>query len=200
MTRDRLAIHDEDAELVIAWRRGEFSAFEELVRKYQKRMLNIAYRCVGDYEAACEVVQDAFAAAYRGGESFRGAARFSTWLTGITVSLSRNRLPQSRNKRSSEAYPPGAPPADFTGGAHREHPSPSAPEQLEMLDLSEKLHGCIGALDADSREMIVLRDVQGLTYEEICAILVIREGTVKTRLSRAREMAKDCLKRAAGAL
>ena len=199
MTIDLHAMHDDDADLVIAWRQGEISAFEELVRKYQKRMLNIAYRCVGNYEDACEVTQYAFVAAYRGRDAFRGAARFSIWLTGITVKLSRNRLRKIGSGRDDRAVSSEVQVARGNGGVTREIPA-SAPDQLVWHDLSGKIQGCISALDADSREMIVLRDVQGFSYDEVCAILSIREGSVKSRLSSARELVKDCLKRATGAL
>src|SRR5512137_1129582 len=105
MSEDRHNIIDEDAALVAAWRRGEISSFEALVRKYQKRMLNIAFRITDDYEDACEVTQDAFVAAYKGIDSFRGAARFSTWLTSITLNLSRNRHQQTQAKRRNEVSP-----------------------------------------------------------------------------------------------
>ncbi len=193
---------DEDAALVASWRRGELSAFEALVGRHQKRMLNIAFRITGDYEDACEVVQDAFVAAYRGIESFRGASRFSTWLTSITVNLSRNRLQQVHAKSRNHAYSLDSTSMDGDCGPAHEHasPAPSALERLERLDLHEKLRGCIKALTAEFRETIVLRDLQDFSYDEICAILKVRQGTVKSRLFRAREMVKDCLKRAVGEL
>ena len=194
MTKTRHAIHDEDADLVIAWRQGNTSAFEELVKKYQKRMFNIAYRCTGNYEDACEVTEDAFVAAYRGRNSFRGAVRFSAWLTGITVKLSRTRH--------------GATPAGRTGSSPSSHVRMAgggnvtglAPELPEWHDLSGRIQGCLDSLDAETREMVVLRDVEGFPYGEICEILAIREGTINTRLTKARELVKDCLKPAAGAL
>ncbi len=193
---------DEDAALVASWRRGELSAFEALVGRHQKRMLNIAFRITGDYEDACEVVQDAFVAAYRGIESFRGASRFSTWLTSITVNLSRNRLQQVQAKSRNHAYSLDGSRADGDCGPAHEQPSsaPSALEQLERLDLHEKLQRCIKALAAEFRETIVLRDLQDFSYDEICAILKVRQGTVKSRLFRAREMVKDCQKRVVGEL
>src|SRR5512136_2192484 len=96
MNDDRQHISDEDAVTVASWRRGEISSFETLVTKYQKRIFNIAFRITGDYEDACEVTQDAFVAAYRGIDSFRGESRFLTWLTSIVLNLSRNRLQQIR--------------------------------------------------------------------------------------------------------
>jgi len=202
MRDDRQTTIDDDAELVASWRSGELSSFEALVRRHQKRMLNIAFQITGDYEDACEVVQDAFLAAYRGIDSFRGASRFSTWLTSITVNLSRNRLQQVRAKRHNEAYSLDCP-ADGTESSRSREvacPAPSALDRVERLDLHEKLQGCIKALAAEFREAIVLRDLQDFSYDEICAILKIREGTVKSRLFRAREMVKDCLKRAVGVL
>jgi len=202
MGDDRHNITDEDSVLVASWRRGELASFEALVAKYQKRMLNIAFRITGDYEDACEVAQDAFVAAYRGIEAFRGSARFSTWLTSITLNLSRNRLQQVQTKRRNEAYSLDGPaPGEDSSPVH-ERPSsaPSVLEQLEMRALHEKLKDCINALSADFRETIVLRDMQDFSYEEMCSILNVREGTVKSRLFRAREMVRECMKRAVGEL
>jgi RNA polymerase sigma-70 factor (ECF subfamily) len=200
MSDDRHNISDEDAVLVASWRHGELASFEALVGKYQKRMLNIAFRITGDYEDACEVAQDVFVAAYRGIDAFRGAARFSTWLTSITLNLSRNRLQQVRVKRRNEAYSLDGPAhgEDFGSVHERSSPAPSALEQLETRTLHAKLKECINALSVDFRETIVLRDMQDFSYDEICAILNIREGTVKSRLFRAREMVKECMKRAVG--
>jgi len=200
MRDDRHNIIDEDAALVASWRRGEISSFEALVRKYQKRMLNIAFRITDDYEDACEVTQDAFFAAYKGIDSFRGAARFSTWLTSITLNLSRNRHQQVQAKRRKEVHSYDGP----TGGENpafvpeRPAPGPSALEQLERRVVHERLLQCIKALSVEFREAIVLRDLQDYSYGEICAILNIREGTIKSRLFRARDMVKDCLKRGLG--
>ena len=200
MSDDRHNIPDEDSGLVASWRRGELASFEALVGKYQKRMLNIAFRVTGDYEDACEVTQDAFVAAYRGIDTFRGAARFSTWLTSINLNLSRNRLKQVLTKRRNEAYSLNWPAQGEDSGPVHERPSsaPSALEQLEKHALHAKLNECINALSVDFRETIVLRDMQDFSYDEMCAILNVREGTVKSRLFRAREMVKECMKRGAG--
>ncbi len=202
MSDDLHATSDEDAALGASWRRGDISSFEALVRKHEKRMLNIAFRITGDYEDACEVTQDAFVAAHRGIDSFRGASRFSTWLTSITVNLSRNRLQQVRSRQRNEAHSVDCSSAgkDRDPVQERPCPAPTAEERLERLDLHEKLRACIKALAAEFREAIVLRDLQDFSYDEICAILKVRQGTVKSRLFRAREMVKDCLKRAVGDL
>jgi RNA polymerase sigma-70 factor, ECF subfamily len=200
MKDDRHNIIDEDAALVAAWRSGELSSFEALVRKYQKRMLNIAFRITDDYEDACEVTQDAFVAAYKGIDAFRGAARFSTWLTSITLNLSRNRHQQVQAKRRKEVHSNDGPTGGENSAFVPERPAlgPSALEQLERRVVHERLLQCIQALSVEFREAIVLRDLQEYSYGEICAILNIREGTVKSRLFRARDMVKDCLKRGLG--
>lgn len=192
--------YDEDAPLVAAWRRGELSSFESLVRKHQKRMLNVAFRIIGDYHDACEVVQDAFVSAYRGIDSFRGAARFSTWLTSIAINLSRNRLQQAKTKRKNEAFSLDEKGGVEHNGRQQERPStaPSALDRLERMSVHEKLQECMKGLSVDFREAIVLRDVEEYSYDEISAILQVSEGTVKSRLFRARELVKDCLKRAVG--
>jgi RNA polymerase sigma-70 factor, ECF subfamily len=195
MTKTRHAKQDEDADLVIAWRQGKTPAFEELVGKYQKRMFNIAYRCTGNYKDACEVTDDAFVAAYRGRNSFHGVVRFSAWLTGITVKLSRNRHSKLQTGRNDSA--PSSDIQHMAGGVKVPDSAPALPE---WHDLPGRIQGCLNSLDADTREMIVLRDMQGFSYEEICDILSIREGTINSRLTRARELIKDCLKRAEGAL
>jgi RNA polymerase sigma-70 factor (ECF subfamily) len=191
---------DEDAALVASCLNGDLAAFETLVRKYQRRMLNVAFRITGGYEDACEVVQDAFVAAHRGLAGFRGEARFSTWLTSITANLSRNRLEQLLSRRKSEVLWLNEPLRREDGEIDGDPPSgePSALEQLERQAVSEKVQGCIEALSPDAREVIVLRDLEEFTYEEIGVILKIREGTVKSRLSRAREAVKDCLKKFVG--
>jgi len=192
----------DDAELVAAWRKGDPDAFGILVRRHQKTMLNLALRMVGNFEEACEVAQDAFLAAHRGLPGFRGEARFSTWLTAITLNQARNRLAALASRRRNEAFSLDAP-LDTDRGPVFPDPPSQAPGPLEMLErqtLRRRVEGCIQALPAAFREVLVLRDLQERSYEEIGALLKVREGTVKSRLSRAREGVKDCLKRAPGVL
>jgi len=192
----------DDAELVAACRNGDPDAFGVLVRRHQKTMLNLALRMVGNLEEACEVVQDAFLAAHRGLPGFRGEARFSTWLTAITLNQARNRLAALASRRRNEAFSLDAP-LDTARGPVFPDPPSGAPGQLELMErqaLRLRVEGCIQALPVAFREVLVLRDLQERSYEEIGALLKVREGTVKSRLSRAREGVKDCLKRAPGVL
>jgi RNA polymerase sigma-70 factor (ECF subfamily) len=189
---------DDDATLVSSAQTGDLQAFEQLVTKHQKKMLNIAYRLIGDYDDACEVMQDAFVSAYRNIKTFRGDAKFTTWLTTITLNLSKNRLKQMRSRQSHEAYSLNDPIQTDDGTMTIDPPSkePSVLDRMETQDIRTRVQDCIKALDADFREVLVLRDMQDFSYEEIGHMLKVREGTVKSRLFRARDMVKDCLKKA----
>jgi RNA polymerase sigma-70 factor (ECF subfamily) len=191
---------DEDSQLVFACRQGEIDAFEALVEKYQKKMLNVAYRMIGDYDEACEVVQDAFLSAYRSIKKFRGEAKFSTWLYRIVLNLSKNRMTQIRTRGVREVYSIDAVVETEEGSRRVEPPDegPSPLEQMEKKEVDARVQGCINGLDSEYREVLVLRDIQGFSYEEIRDILKIPDGTVKSRLFRARDALKECLKKALG--
>jgi RNA polymerase sigma-70 factor (ECF subfamily) len=188
---------DDDALLVSYAQRDDLHAFEQLVTRHQKKMFNIAYRLIGDYEDACEVVQDAFVSAYKNIKQFRGDAKFTTWLTTITLNLSKNRLKQVRSRQGHEAFSLNDPIQTDDGTMTMDPPSgePSVLDRMEKRDIQTRVQDCIKALDTDFREVLILRDVQEFSYEEIGGMLQLREGTVKSRLFRAREMLKDCLKR-----
>jgi RNA polymerase sigma-70 factor (ECF subfamily) len=193
---------DDDAALVSSTQNGDLHAFELLVTRYQKKMLNISFRLVGDYDDACEVVQDAFVSAYRNIKTFRGDAKFTTWLTTITLNLSKNRLKQMRSRQGHEAFSLDDPIQTDDGEMTMDPPSnePSVLDRMEKRDIQTKVQDCIKSLEADFREVLVLRDMQDFSYEEIGAMLKAREGTVKSRLFRAREMVKECLKKFMGEL
>lgn len=193
---------DDDAALVARCIEGEVDAFEELVRRHEKRMINIAFRITGNFEEACEVVQDAFVSAYRNLEGFKGASRFSTWLYSIVANLSRNSLKRMKAKRKREPVSVDDPVTTEEGAVRVEHASdaPTALEELESKEVQAKVQGCIDALDVDFKEAIVLRDIQGFQYEEIAAMLGIAAGTVKSRIFRARDAVRKCLKKVIGEL
>lgn len=192
----------EDSDLVLLCKKGSLDAFEELVKRHQKRMLNIAFRMVGNYEDACEVVQDAFVSAYRGIREFKGKAMFSTWLYTIVINLSRNRIKQIKTRSIYEQYSINDPlPSDDSRiNAEPESSEPSILERLERQDVQQKVQECINSMENGFREVIILRDIQGFSYDEIGDILKIPDGTVKSRVFRARESLKGCLKKALGEL
>jgi len=193
---------DEDLESVTLCQRGDVDAFRPLVEKHQKRMVNIAYRMMGDYGAACEVVQDAFLHAYKSIRKFRGEAKFSTWLCRIVINLSKNRIKQMKTRLEREGVSLDAPIETEDGHVPHDPPAqePSALEQMERKEVQIAVQVCINALDDDYREVLVLRDIQGLSYDEIGEILKIPGGTVKSRLFRARDALKEGLKKVLGEL
>ncbi len=196
--RDR----DEDAQYVALCQEGEPAAFEVLVRRHQKRMFNIAYRMTGDYDDAGDVVQEAFLSAYRTIKHFRGEAKFSTWLYGIVVNHARNRIRQTGSKAFHEPVSLDDPPVRGEDGPRFDPPSRETPalDGLVRKETQEKVQGCINSLEKEHREIIVLRDIQGFSYEEITGMLGIPDGTVKSRLSRARNALKESLKKVLGDL
>ncbi len=200
--KEKEQISDEDSELISLCKKGDISAFEALVNKHQKRMFNIAYRMTGNYEDACEIAQDAFVSAYRNIKNFEEKSRFSTWLYAIVINLSKNRIKQLKSLNKYGCSSIDDPIATDDGEIKIEIASnePSALERLEAKDIQERVQECISRLDIEYKDIIILRDIQGFSYDEISDMLKIPDGTVKSRLSRARENIKDCLKRLFGDL
>ena len=188
---------DEDADLAVAWRNGDISSFETLMRKYQNRLFNIAFRITGSYQDACEVLRQVCGSAYRAGDYLAsGQIRCFEWLTGLVIAHCRNRYEPVSLARGGESQSGGgAPEGRHHGPAHD---SAHERRRLERLSMHDRLQDCIGMLPGEFREVIVLRDVQGLPYDEISAILRIMPATVMTRMVRAREMVRDCLKQGGG--
>lgn len=186
---------NEDNHYVAMCQRGDTEAFQFLVERHQKKMLNIAFRITGDYEEACETVQESFLSAYRSIKKFRGDAAFSTWLIGITMNHARNQLKKMRSLSHHEGVSIDDHVGAETGHAFFDPPSQETPaiEQLEKKEIQEKVQECIATLDDEFREVLVLRDIQEFSYDEIRDILNIPEGTIKSRLFRARDAMKKCL-------
>ena len=191
-----------DEHYVALVRNGDTDAFRKLVERHQKKMLNIAYRMTGDYEEACEVVQEAFLSAFKASTKFRGDAQFSTWLTSITINHARSRIRQITSRFLREGSSTDDPLDTDTGRVIREPPSGDASpeERLAQKEIQQKVQDCIGSLDTEFREVLVLRDIRGFSYDEIHVILNLPDGTMKSRLFRARESVKNCLKKAFGDL
>lgn len=195
-------IEDDDESYVLRCRRGETEAFAHLVRRHQKKMLNLAYRMIGDYGEACDVVQEAFLSAFRSIGKFRGEARFSTWLGSIVLNQARGHLKQRAVRLGREEMSLDDP--------HNEEKrrfsianlsvEDSVAEGLERRDLEAKIQRCLSVLEADQREVLVLRDIQGCSYEAIGQTLKLPPGTVRSRLFRARNALKDSLLKVIGEL
>lgn len=193
---------DSDHETVLRCKKGDIEAFEEIVRKYEKKMFNISFRMIGDYNEAAEAVQDAFVSAYRNIKGFKGESRFSTWLYSIVVNFSKNRIRKANTRAFREPVSLDDPVGVNDESIKKEPPSGelSVLEKLEKREAALKVQDCINTLEDTFKEVIVLRDMQGFSYEEIITMLHISEGTVKSRLHRARVALKHCLKKYLGDL
>lgn len=193
---------DEDLEYVIRCQKGDTDAFEVLVERHQKQMLNIALRMTGDYNEACDVTQEAFIAAYKSIKKFKAEAKFSTWLYRIVINHSKNRLKQMRHtaKRGTISIddPIEAKSEKLLNPSLVNGANPGT--QMEKREREVHVQRCITSLDHEYKEVLVLRDIRGFSYEEIRDILKIPDGTVKSRLSRARNALKDCLTKVIGDL
>ena len=191
---------DEEMKHVRACQKGDAEAFAFLVERHSKKMLNMAYRMLGDYDDACDVTQEAFLAAFRSIAGFQGESKFSTWLCRIVINYAKNRLKQRQTLSRYESVVLDEK-AGEQGGcaaclAASDDPDPG--EMLERRELEYRVQKCISGLDEDYREVLVMRDIQGFSYEEIRHLLKVPDGTVKSRLSRARLAMKDCLKKMIG--
>ncbi len=200
MTDINLMHKDEDRELVARCQKGDVDAFEILVRTYQKKMFNMAFRITGSMEDASEVVQDAFFSAHRNLKDFQQKSRFSTWLFSITVNTAKNRLKQNLTRKAHEPLSCDDP-LHADSSSKKIEPASDDPSALDLLlkkDRQTSVQECLNRLEQDFREVIVLRDIQGFAYTEIADMLSLAEGTVKSRLFRARDAVKACLKKLMG--
>jgi RNA polymerase sigma-70 factor (ECF subfamily) len=175
-----------DAQLVDRLRRGDRRAFEELVIAHQHRVFGVALRMLGSRAEAEEAAQEVFLRAHQAIAGFRGDAKLSTWLYAITSRLCLNRLASGERRLLREGE-------ETLARLPSGHASPA--DELERSERDAALHRAIAELSDERRMMIVLRDLEGLPYEEIAAALDLELGTVRSRLHRARMDLKEKLER-----
>ena len=178
-----------EQELVLAARRGDDAAFEELVRQYEKKIYHLALRMCGSGEDAMEVAQEAFLAAWRGLKLFRGESSFSTWLYRLTTNAAIDFLRRERRRGWGEQ----ASLNDEEGVIDPPDPGPSPQERTERQELREALARGLETLSPEHRQVLLLRELEGMRYEEIARALNLDLGTVKSRIARAREKLRRTL-------
>jgi RNA polymerase sigma-70 factor (ECF subfamily) len=184
----------DEAELIRRSRGGDTEAFGVLVESYQRRIFATVYRILGNSEDAREMAQEAFLRAWSKLDSFREGARFSTWLYTIALNLTRSELRKRKVRRDVKPVSLDA----VRSGDDGPRPDPEDPEDppdaaVERSEVYERARREIEALDPASREVVVLRDMQSLSYEEIAEALGVPIGTVRSRLHRARETLRERL-------
>lgn len=171
----------DEKHILTRARRGETAAFEELVRLYEKRVYAVALRSSGNPEDAADIVQEVFLRAWRSIESFRGDSGLSTWLFRITMNLC---VDHARHKHAQPQTQPIV--TDDETERPLPDPAPTPEEHLDNRELGRELAAALEEISEEHRRIVLLRDVSGMSYTEIAEVLEISEGTVKSRLSRAR--------------
>jgi RNA polymerase sigma-70 factor (ECF subfamily) len=185
-------ISDPDIELVQSAKRGDISAFEELVRKYDRKVFRIAVNITHNIEDAQEIVQSAFFKVYTHLDRFEANAKFLTWLTRIAVNESLTKLRRLRSQGHEISFD-----SENSSGERLQltfsdwHPNP---EQLySHSEFLELLRHALDELSPALRVVFVLRDIQGLSYDETAAVLKLETTAVKSRLYRARLQLREKL-------
>ena len=165
--------------------RKEAGAFDELVRSHQDRVFDFCTRLMGDREEALDLVQDIFVSVHQHLARFRGGSKLSTWIFRISKNHCLNRLKYLKRRGRGR----GGAPEDLSDQTLGD--SPAAPVQpdaaLALARDKRRVHQAIALLEPEQRVLVALRDIEGLSYEEIIEITELPEGTVKSRLHRARE-------------
>jgi len=170
-------------------------AFRELVATHRDRVFNITYRMLGDRGEAEDVAQEVFISVFKTIDSFREESKFSTWLYRVTVNHCKNRIKYlaRRRDRERDELDETSQASNGASGAPVRHVQPD--RALEGAQLEVLLQDAISRLDDDQREVVVLRDIEDLSIEEICEITGLPDGTIKSRLHRARLVLRKRLQR-----
>jgi RNA polymerase sigma-70 factor, ECF subfamily len=185
-----------DQELLKRFRAGNESAFDDLVLRHQQRAFNVAYQLLRDHEDATEVAQDAFVRAYRSLDSFHGECEFTTWLHRIVVNLAHNkhRWWKRRGRQSSLSLDSPVEIDDAEMPRQIADATDAPDVQAVQAEFVELLNRRMRELPRKFREVIVLRNIENLSYNEIATVLNCSVGTVKSRLARGREALRNSMK------
>lgn len=184
----------KDEDLIKLSVAGDMRAFEELVLRHQNKVYTLAYRYMGNEDDANDMAQEALVKAYRSLKSFKGDSSFSTWIYRITANVCLDEL--RKRKRTVYMISLDEPVATMDGDEFERDfadQSPTADIVMEQKELETYLQNNIDLLKPEHKSVIILRDVMDFTYEEIAEILQTSIGTVKSRLSRGRDILRKKL-------
>ncbi len=183
---------ENDIRLVEQAKKGDLAAFNQLVLKYQGQAYNIAYRLLGDADAAADATQDAFLKAYQRLHQHRGGS-FRSWLLRIVTNTCYDAL-RKRTRYPTQALEPASEDEDPDHLPRWQSDEETPEEAVLRQEINEAVQRGLRTLSPEHRTVIVLSDIEGLSYEEIAEVLNIPVGTVKSRLSRARARLRDYLR------
>lgn len=188
-----LARREAEAELLIAVKNGDATAYQGLVEKYQNRVYHLVYGMVRNREDAADITQDAFVKAYQKIDSFRLESSFYTWLYRIAMNQAIDFL-RKRKRRGTSEFDESIAARESDGSIAESHNSTSPRKALERKQLYKQIMDALEQLPEDQKQVILLREVEGLSYKEICDIMGIPEGTVMSRLFYARKKMQKLLR------
>lgn len=181
-----------DEELMEEIVRGSEEAFAALVRRYQSRIINAVSRLISDRDRAQEIAQETFLRVFIHRERYRPSGKFSTWLYTIAMNLAKNEIRRRVRSRAVVSLEKLIE-ATGDGGAFVADPGPGPDRSFRRREIQGKVSEAIDRLPRKFREVLVLRDMQQLSYEEIGEVLHIPGGTVRSRINRARLALKELL-------
>jgi RNA polymerase sigma-70 factor (ECF subfamily) len=180
-------VEQDDLLLVAASKNGDQEAFAQLVQRYQRRVFNLVYHMLRQYEEATETTQETFLAAWQGLPAFRGDARFPTWLYRIAYNCSLRQLELRKRDRALQVALEAEKTLENANNEQREN------AVLDARDRQILVQEHLSNLPAKYRIVLILRHLQDMTYEEMAEILMMPIGTIKTHLFRARNLLKERL-------
>lgn len=183
-----------DNDLIKSFLADDISAFDSLVTKYKDMIFNLCFRIVNDYDDANDCAQETFIKVYNNLKSFRFQSNFSTWLYRIAINTCRNRLASTGNRMRKKMLRIDSP-ADPAGDPVDIHDCSFDPDTVfEKNEQARQIHQAIDSLPEELKILVVLRDLEGNSYEEVADITGVNLGTVKSRLARARHLLREALR------
>jgi RNA polymerase sigma-70 factor (ECF subfamily) len=183
---------EEDKEMVLAVREGDTTAYRGLVEKYQNRVYQMVYGMVRNQEDARDIAQDAFVKAYDNLHRFRLESSFYTWIYRIAMNLAIDNLRKHKRQGTSE-FDESVASRDGTGAIHEIHHQDGPVRSLERKQLYARIMAALQELPEDQRQVILLRELEGLSYKEIADVMEVPEGTIMSRLFYARKKLQKLL-------
>lgn len=178
-----------DEDLILQFQNGNVYAFEQIVTRYKDQLVNFAYRFLGDLEDAEDIVQETFLRVFRKKNAYKNVAKFSTWIYTITGNLAKTELRKRKRRKLLSISTLGFEDKDFELPDTKKGPE----ENVDDLLKDTVIQKAINRLPEKFKEVIIFRDLQELSYEEISTIVKIPLGTVKSRVNRGRLKLQELL-------
>lgn len=182
-----------DEELISRFQNGDARAFDQIIYRFKDRLIIFVYRFLGNQERAEDIVQDTFMKVYTHKHSYREIAKFSTWLYTIAGNLARTELRKMKRRKTYSLSELSYDDKEYEIPVIKD-PSNS----LEKRNIGKNIQVALNELPPDFKTMIILRDIQELSYEDISRIVGVPIGTVKSRINRGRLKLKNLLKKIGG--